>query len=166
MAFKLEDNYNVRTPGFMDQRSIPVVDKTMLKKVTAYENGPLVGGEFVYVDTDGKANRALDDSGEVDYCAHVPVYFVLSGAGRTDTLTTGKATILKGFPKGFEIDTAVMDAADLVIGSPLTVGSIDEPGTENKKAGVKLAAGDAPVIGYVTALSTTTPDGRLRFEAA
>jgi hypothetical protein len=154
-------------------RDFAVLDQSMLSRdqsvvlgnggTGAY--GPVVEGEWLTFDVDGKLIRALDsDTGASKHYCETPAYIVVAGAGRTDTMTTRMATVYFDAP-GLEFETRLFDwASDLTPGQPLTVGSVsfDDGATYKSALKARTGAENCPVVAVVLATPSQTGSGYLR----
>ena len=132
------------------RRSFAMGDATILNPNSV---NPLVLGEFLELNLSYQLIRGAVDG------ALVPSFAIFAERGRTDMQAIGRAPAL--FLNSYEADTKIIDATGLVTyGQPLMVGNVTIGALV--KRGLKLHAGAAHVVGFVTRLPASN-NGYLRF---
>jgi len=130
----------------IDKRDVALDDATLLSP-KGDTNGPLVEGEFLVLNTDGTWERCTNETGQT-YSNQVPAVLVLGGAGRTDTMTTKKATTYQLKP-GDIFETRVCDTTNVAPGTKLALGVVsvtDPTGASKHKSGLLKAADASAVV--------------------
>lgn len=142
----------------LHRRDMPLADETILQPSNVR---PLVEGEWLAMDSDGKLAREGDnDDTTADPSTNALLYVVHTEKGRYDTQSIKKANVLMlGM---YEAETAIADLTGADIGDALTVNDVDVGGIVRRGllAESPAAGSGKVVVGYVTKVIGTT---KIRF---
>lgn len=128
----------MKAPQYLDKRDVELEDPTLLSASGGGDaNGPLVDGEFLVLNDSGNWERCTNIETKT-YSNQIPAVVVISGAHRTDTMSTGKPTTYQLKP-GDIFETCVCDTTGVSPGTPLSLGRVtvtDPTGTGKAKSGL------------------------------